>query len=56
MMLCDKQEFYFVKANSMEEAEEKAHNGEGYSKDHDITEFSGYTETTVESEEANGQS
>jgi hypothetical protein len=31
----NKQETYFVKANSEEEAEEKAMNGEGYSEAHD---------------------
>ena len=31
----NKQETYFVKANSEEEAEEKAMNGEGYSDAHD---------------------
>ena len=36
-----------------EEAEEKAHHGEGYSEVHDSTDWSGYIETTVESEEDN---
>ena len=53
MMMFDKQETYFVKANSKEEAEEKAHHGEGYSEVHDSTDWSGYIETTVESEEDN---
>lgn len=50
----DKQETYFVKANSKLEAEEKAHNGEGYSETHDRTDWNGCIETTVESEEDNG--
>ena len=50
MMMFDKQETYIVKANSKEEAEEKAHNGEGYSEFHDSMDWSGYIETTVESE------
>jgi hypothetical protein len=49
----NKQETYFVKANSEEEAEEKAMNGEGYSEAHDWAEWGGYLETTVESEEEN---
>ena len=53
MMMFDKQETYFVKANSKEEAEEKAHHGEGYSEVHDSTDWSGYIETTVESKEDN---
>ena len=51
MMMFDKQETYIVKANSKEEAEEKAHNGEGYCEVHDSMDWSGYIETTVESEE-----
>tara|TARA_R100001460_G_scaffold102939_1_gene147865 strand:+ start:482 stop:667 length:186 start_codon:yes stop_codon:yes gene_type:complete len=51
MMMFDKQETYIVKANSKEEAEEKAHNGEGYSEVDDSMDWSGYIETTVESEE-----
>lgn len=52
----NKQETYFVKANSEEEAEEMAMSGEGYSEAHDWQEWAGLVETTVESEEVNGQS
>ena len=51
VLAIDKQETYFVKANSEEEAEEMAMNGEGYSEAHDWAEWKGYLETTVESEE-----
>jgi len=51
MMMFDKQETYIVKANSKEEAEEKAHNGEGYSEVDDSMDWSGYIETTVEEDE-----
>jgi|TARA_B100001094_G_C18182078_1_gene801531 hypothetical protein len=49
----NKQETYFVKANSKEEAEEMGMSGEGYSEAHDWQEWAGLVETTVEEEMEN---
>jgi len=51
VLAIDKQETYFVKANSEEEAEEMAKDGQGYSELHDSYSSADWIETTVESEE-----